>query len=293
MKKQTILFVLLVMTISSVMAQMTGGKYIENGKLRSTLLKEDRNYSIYLPPNYESSDRNYPVLYLLHGAGDNHTSWEQFGEMKSITDKAIANGTATPMIIVMPDARAGYFNNVMGTWPFEDFFFKEFIPHIEKTYRVRSEKQFRAVAGLSMGGGGAIGYVIRHPEMFSVSCPLSAAPGPRDYNEFITRTRDRFGEQKVALIPEADLLANYKTQNLIECFAAMDEAQLEKMRSIKWYFDCGDEDNLSGRLGPMHTIMLDKKIPHEYRIRDGRHNWSYWRTSLPDVLKFTSSAFHR
>lgn len=292
MKKHTILLMLLMAMVACATAQ-TGGKVIEGLKLKSRILNMERNYSVYLPPDYGVSNRSYPVLYLLHGAGDDHTSWEQFGEVKFITDKALSEGTAIPMIIIMPDAHEGYFNNLTGTWLFEDFFFKELIPHIEKTYRVRTEKQFRAVAGLSMGGGAAIGYAICHPEMFTASCPLSAAPGPRDYQEFITRARDRFGKQVIDAIPEKELQANYAETNLIHKFASLDEAQLEQVRTVKWYFDCGDEDHLSGRLAGMHATMLDQKIPHEYRARDGSHNWQYWRTALPEVLRFVSKAFHR
>ncbi|MEL6844540.1 MAG: alpha/beta hydrolase-fold protein, partial [Bacteroidota bacterium] len=138
------------------------GTVHDNKSLKSEILGMDRNYAIYLPPDYESSERSYPVLYLLHGATDDHTGWVQFGEVLHITDKAIREGKATPMIIVMPDADTevmGYFNDYQGEWRYEDFFFDEFIPHIESTYRIKAKKRFRAVAGLSMGGGGSFIYV--------------------------------------------------------------------------------------------------------------------------------------
>ena len=124
--------------------------------MKSDLLKMERNYAVYLPPDYDTSERSYPVLYLLHGSGDDHTGWVQFGEVAHIADAAIAKGSATPMIIVMPDAQTGklgYFNQV--NWPYEDHFFEEFIPHVEKTYRIKGQKRYRAIAGLSMGGGGS------------------------------------------------------------------------------------------------------------------------------------------
>src|SRR6188508_1971599 len=129
------------------------GKVFDNLSFKSKILNMDRKYAIYLPPDYESSQRSYPVLYLLHGSGDDQTGWVQFGEAGAIADKAIREGISTPVIIVMPDAntgRRGYFNDIRGDWRYEDFFFQELIPHIEKTYRAKSEKQFRAVAGLSM-----------------------------------------------------------------------------------------------------------------------------------------------
>lgn len=279
-------------TFGNAMAQQTG-KYFEGQTLESKYLKGTRHYSVYLPADYQVSERTYPVLYLLHGAGDNHTSWEQFGEVRHIADKAIADGTATPMIIVMPDAHEGYFNELDHSWHGEDFFFKELIPHIEKNYRVKTDKQFRAVAGLSMGGGGAIGYALRHPDMFSAVCPLSAAPGPADYKEFIERAYRRIGKERTDRQSKEVLDSTYIETNLIEKFLSLEGEQLEKVRKLRWYFDCGDDDHLSIRLGGMREAMDKQKISHEYRIRDGRHNWEYWRGSLPEVLKFVSKSFHR
>src|SRR6188508_1068495 len=157
------------------------GKVFDNLSFKSKILNMDRKYAIYLPPDYESSSRSYPVLYLLHGGGDNQTGWVQFGEVQHITDKAIADGIATPMIIVMPDANTGtrgYSNTPNGEWKYEDFFFQEFMPFVEKTYRIKADKRYRAIAGLSMGGGGSFFYALHHPELFSAACPLSASVGP-------------------------------------------------------------------------------------------------------------------
>jgi S-formylglutathione hydrolase FrmB len=102
------------------------GKVLDNLSMPTKILKGDRKYAIYLPPDYATSERSYPVLYLLHGAGDDQTGWVQFGEVLHITDKAIREGKATPMIIVMPDAftgKLGYFNDMQGEWRYEDFFF--------------------------------------------------------------------------------------------------------------------------------------------------------------------------
>ena len=157
------------------------GKVLDNLSLPSKLLKSERKFAVYLPPDYATSERSYPVMYLLHGAGDDHTGWVQFGEVLHIADKAIAEGKATPMIIVMPDAntgRRGYFNDVKGDWNYEDFFFTELMPYVEKKFRIKGEKRFRAVAGLSMGGGGSFMYALHHPELFSSACPLSASTGP-------------------------------------------------------------------------------------------------------------------
>ncbi|HMC85034.1 MAG TPA: alpha/beta hydrolase-fold protein, partial [Chitinophagaceae bacterium] len=173
-----------------VLANAQGSKVYDDLSVKSKILGMERKYAVYLPPGYETSQRSYPVLYLLHGGGDDQTGWVQFGEVQMITDKAIAEGIATPMIIVMPDAntgKRGYSNNATGTWRYEDFFFQEFMPFIEKTYRIKAEKHYRAVSCLSMGGDGTFTYALHHPELFSSACPLSAGTGPLTLDDAKTR----------------------------------------------------------------------------------------------------------
>src|SRR6185312_14885552 len=169
------------------------GKVYDNLSLPSKILKMDRKYAVYLPPDYETSERSYPVLYLLHGGGDDQTGWVQFGEVLNITDKAIKEGKATPMVIIMPDANTGpqrgFSNNATGTWRYEDFFFEELMPFVEKRYRIKTEKRYRAVAGLSMGGNGTFVYALHHPELFSSACPLSPGTGPQALENAQTQLR--------------------------------------------------------------------------------------------------------
>ncbi len=264
---------------------------MDNLSLKSKLLKGNRKYAIYLPPDYETSQRTYPVMYLLHGAGDDQTGWVQFGEVLNITDKAIREGTATPMIIVMPDANTGqrgYFNDIRGDWPYEDFFFNEFMPYIEKTYRIKADKRYRAVAGLSMGGGGSFMYALRHPELFSSACPLSAATGPLSLEQTKAYV-ERIGNRPVTAT-DAEIEAYYKRHSALELINNMPDDQ---KKAVRWYIDCGDDDFLYEGNALVHIAMRKKDIPHEYRVRDGGHNWTYWRTALPTVLEFVSDAFHQ
>ncbi|TMM58070.1 esterase family protein [Maribacter algarum] len=262
------------------------GKVHDNLTMTSKILKMERNYAIYLPPDYETSERSYPVLYLLHGATDDHTGWVQFGEVLRITDNAIKDGTATPMIIVMPDAdtgRMGYFN--AGEWKYEDFFFEEFMPYVEEKYRIKSEKRYRAVAGLSMGGGGSFMYALHHPELFSSACPLSAYVGPLTMKELEDRM-DWYKEKYT----KAELKEYYERHNVLELLKTVPE---KDVKSVRWYIDCGDDDFLYEGNSLVHIAMKKKEIPHEYRVRDGRHSWTYWREALPTVLGFVSDAFHQ
>lgn len=246
-------------TLLPAMLPAQTGKVMDNLSLPSKILKMERKYAIYLPPDYETSQRSYPVLYLLHGGGDDQTGWVQFGEVLHIADEAINQGKATPMIIVMPDANTGqrgYFNDINGTWCYEDFFFEEFIPYVEKHYRIKSDKQFRAISGLSMGGGGTFIYALHHPEMFSSACPLSASVGS-------------------LTLPLIDSIPD------------------NQKSAVRWFIDCGDDDFLYEGNSLVHIAMRKKGIPHEFRIRDGGHTWTYWRASLPNVLAFISDAFHQ
>ena len=264
------------------------GRVIDNLSVPSKLLKSERKFAIYLPPDYETSDRTYPVLYLLHGSGDNHTGWVQFGEMLHIADKAIREGSATAMIIVMPDAdtgRRGYFNDVKGDWPYEDFFFKELMPFVEKKYRIKGEKRYRAISGLSMGGGGTFMYALHHPELFSSACPLSASTGPltlEDARKNLVRNNPSIQDSTVA--------AYFNRHSVVPLVNAIKDDQ---KKAVRWYIDCGDDDFLYEGNNLVHIAMKKKEIPHEFRIRDGAHNWTYWRQSLPQVLEFVSQGFHQ
>jgi enterochelin esterase-like enzyme len=284
MKKTLSFYVMILVIPFSLMAQ-TGTVY-DNLTLKSSILKMDRKYSVYLPPDYNTSNRSYPVLYLLHGAGDDQTGWVQFGEVEYIADKAIKEGKSTAMVIVMPDAntgRRGYFNALRGDFQYEDFFFKEFIPFIEKTYRIRAEKQYRAVAGLSMGGGGTIIYALHHPEMFSSACPLSAAVRRQ------TDSRYRRNADTVGLT--AAQIDAYRKQH--DAFYLVENMPDTLKTQVRWYIDCGDDDALSEGNSLLHIAMRSKGIPHEFRVRNGVHNWTYWREALPEVLDFISQGFHR
>ena len=284
MKKPSIFFPLVLL---SMLLTAQHGKVYDNLTMDSEILGMERKYAIYLPPDYETSERSYPVLYLLHGAGDDQTGWIQFGEVLRITDKAICEGSATSMIIVMPDARTGkrgYFNDIQGEWRYEDFFFDEFIPFVEDTYRIRSEKRYRAISGLSMGGGGTFMYALHHPEMFIAACPMSANCGALSLEDM-----DRRLQRSGAKVDEKTKEAYFRQNSAVPL---VNDMPAEKIKEVNWYIDCGDDDFLFKGNSLIHIAMRKKEIPHEFRIRDGDHTWTYWRASLKDVLSFVSDHFH-
>ena len=282
-------YIIILLILLPVLTFAQTGKVFDNLSMKSEILNMDRKYAIYLPPDYETSQRRYPVLYLLHGGGDDQTGWVQFGEVKYIADKTIKKGKTTPMIIVMPDANSGkrgYTNDATGEWRYEDFFFEEFMPFIEKTYRIKSEKRYRAIAGLSMGGGGTYYYALHRPDLFETACPLSASARPIN-KEGAKSYMKRRGMTDASEKQVEDWLKKY---NIHEIIKNMPE---DKKKSVRWYIDCGDDDFLYEGNSLVHIAMRKNDIPHEFRIRDGKHDWTYWRHSLYDVLNFISIGFHQ
>ncbi len=272
MKKIVLLLFAACVAIGASAQQGRGSRVVE-GKMTSALLGVEKPYLVYLPAGYDANpDKKWPVLYLLHGASDTHTAWRDKGVMKLITDEHIEAGLTVPMIVVMPDARGegannsgknmGYFNQP--EWPYEDHFFSEFIPYIENTYRIVGDKKHRAVAGLSMGGGGSAAYAQRHPDMFSSACPLSGA---------LAGMSRGLENNHVAFVQNAT------------------PEQVEGLRSVRWWVDCGDDDFLWQANIDFFRAMKDKGVPIQFRVRNGAHNWEYWQTALPSVLTFVSAGF--
>jgi len=173
---QSIVFFILCFTFSLNTIAQTVGKVIEQKTVKSAILGKEVKYTVYLPGDYDYSQRTYPVVYLLHGYTDDNTGWLQFGEINRYADKGIADGTIPPMIIIMPNGDSSwYINSFDGKEKYEDFFIKEFMPAVEKSYRIKAEKKYRGIAGLSMGGYGTLIYSLKYPELFAAAAPLSAA----------------------------------------------------------------------------------------------------------------------
>jgi enterochelin esterase-like enzyme len=288
--KQLFLFLTALLVLNGF-SQIPQGKVIEGQSMPSKITGYNVNYSIYLPADYDVSKRSYPVVYLLHGYSDNETAWVQFGEVNLAADRAIASREIPPMIIVMPDAKVTfYINDAAGKDRYEDMFFQEFIPHIEKTYRIRAKKEFRAVSGLSMGGYGALVYALHHPDMFIACAPFSAAVWTDEevmkmpYSSFNKRM-ERMGCDSTNRLCE-----NWRKNSILDLVKTLPK---EKIETVRFYIDCGDDDFLVKGNMALHALMVDLKIKHEFRIRDGEHNWLYWRTGITDVLKFIGESFHR
>jgi enterochelin esterase-like enzyme len=294
MKKPFLLFALLITFNMTLYSQVSRGNVFEGLTFKSEILGKEMRYSIYLPYDYDTSNRYYPVVYLLHGYTDNDMGWIQFGEAQRIADKGIAEGTIPPMILAMPDGGLSwYINNFDGSMRYEDFFIEEFIPHIESTYRIRVEKRYRGVAGLSMGGYGSLVYVLKHPDLFAACAAFSAAIYTK---EEIIQFSDEWWQQANKKIygpnpgGEKRLTPHLLENNPIHIVKNTDA---EMLKQVRFYIDCGDDDFLYKGNSTLHILLRDRQIPHEYRVRDGGHKWSYWRSGLLDGLAFIGTSFHQ
>lgn len=280
-KGALIFFCLLIST--TVFGQWPSNGKIELDTMPSEILKEEREFAIYLPKSYnDSTDKNYPVLYLLHGGGGSHKDWSERGHLADVANQLIASNEAAEMIIVCPEAGKtfmNYFNNP--EWRYEDYFFEELIPYIEENYRAKTGKRNRAIAGLSMGGGGTVVYASHHPEMFIAAYTMSGYFKRQDELFFIDF--DDPVQKKVHQLVEDN--------NTIKLINNADPSKIEALKTVNWFIDCGDDDfTLEPNLDYI-LALKEAEIPYEFRVRDGGHTWEYWHSALYIALPFISDQF--
>jgi len=281
---------LLVLVFTAVGFAQTG-KIKEGLTFDSKIMKDKVGYAIYLPPDIDQSQRRYPVVFLLHGYSDNETGWVQYGEIDRIMNEGIASGAIPPMIVVMPDAKVTWYaNDYLGLVRYEDMFIQEFIPYIDASYPTRPRREFRAVAGLSMGGYGALLYGLKHTDVFMACAGLSA--GILTNEEIHKRLKDGdfnlsnvYGPMKGDTLPPS-----WYNNSLVDIIKNCDPKTYE---NLSIWLDCGDDDFLIKGNIYLHLALLDKRIPHEFRERDGAHTWSYWRTGIGPALSFFGQKFHK
>lgn len=280
--------------IISLVVLLSGGQSAFAGKIisdtiKSAILGSEIKFNVYLPSGFGETDKLYPSVYLLHGLSDDQDAWRDKGRMQLVADELMASGESAEMVIFMPAAGdadthntpCGYFN-VPG-WSYEDFFFNEFIPEVERRYNCYGDKGHRAVMGLSMGGGGSTVYCQRHPDMFSSCYAMSP---------WLTNKNNEVGgsdpQKKDRLYYTCESVTANDT---IEYLRKADKKTIDDLKTVKWFFDCGDDDYLLALSFEMHLQMRESGIHDEFRVHNGVHNWEYWHLALRDALPFASRNF--
>jgi enterochelin esterase-like enzyme len=237
---------------------------IERGNLEtveydSKSVGAKRKAQVYTPTGY-SKDQKYPVLYLLHGIGGDEREWTRGASANVILDNLYADKKLAPMIVVLPNGRAS--KDLTARSPFkqqspafaafEKDLLEDLIPFIEKTYSVKADRESRALAGLSMGGGQSLNFGLSHLETFAWVGGFSSAPNTR---------------------PAGDLVK--------------DPADAAKKLRLLWV-SCGDRDNLMRVSQRFHETLEEKKVPHVWHVHSGGHDFTVWKT---DLYHFTPLLF--
>lgn len=265
----------------------SGSVVLENLRIPSRILGRDTTYSVYLPNGYLTTGFEYPVLYLLHGGGDVGDAWLKKGNLKEIADKFFENRDEKA-IIVMPyceDAR--WRNDFKGVNRYEDYFFEELIPTVEKTFRCRKDPRFRAVSGLSRGGYGSLLYAFHRPDVFGTCFAMS--PAIRSHEQVESMPEEEFLKLYATCVSDGHKAGDARLTPFFlehDILTYVQNIPSERKESLRLFMDCGDDDAFSRGCSLLHLELLDAQIPHELRFRDGAHNWEYWKASLPLALDF-------
>jgi putative tributyrin esterase len=250
--------------------QGVAARNISTIRMESPSLGQERSVNVLLPTDYETSTRRYPVLYLLHGLGDNHTMWS----MRSNVSEYAAH---QPIIIVMPDgSKSWYVNSAADSKArFEDFIVKDLVAYVDSHYRTLPHRRSRAVAGLSMGGYGALLLGLKHPDVYSAIGAFSGAIGiahePPIVNPGAGAEHLRHRQDVAPLFgpPGSPQRREY------DPFAVLDKVVPADMPML--YLACGGQDFLLGDNRAFVDQLSARKIPYEYReVAPRIHSWDFW-----------------
>ena len=261
----------LLLSTSALAGQVTQHRF------PSETLGEVYLYTLYLPEGYRTSQLAYPVIYLLHGSFGSERDWVERGSLKSIADRLIGEGVIPPVVIVMPGSRSWWIdghNEAAHT-----AFFEELIPHVEATWQVVPERDWRGVAGLSAGGYGSVNFALERPVLFGAAAALSPASyHPLPPANSSAWRHPAFLDDEGAFDTELWQRRNY-TAHL--------DAYLAQERVVPLYLSVGDRDAFNAE---HHARLLHQSLVHHQperltlEILPGGHTWRVWRASLPHAL---------
>lgn len=252
------------------------------------------NYALYLPPDYDESNRTYPVLYLLHGGGSGQPrDWFTLAGLDQILDQMIEEGTIRPLIAIAPDGRRDTANEIAtyflddqnGDTLWETMFFKDFIPAVETRHRAIGSGDARAILGISMGGVAATVYQLREPEAFAGIAAISVAF--RTEQQVLSLSPEAY-RSRYAGVLGADLegperLNESWTEILPETLvSATDIAYFQRIPRL--YFDTGADDPFFEATADLHVTLRKAGIKHRFQVNEGGHDWVFWRQSLAGAL---------
>ena len=264
---------------------------IECNSLPSKILAHPVNYCVILPPSYDADKtRRFPILYFFHGLGDNEQMFIHAGGFNLVQD-LWERGQIGEFLIVTPNADATfYINSRDGQVRYEDFLVQEFLPGIETRYRTRPGSANRAVAGVSMGGYGALHLAFRHPQLFSAV----SAHSPAIIDKLPAFTAPTSGGSMRSRVLGATF-GSPPDPAFWDHNSPLTLARSANLAGVNIYFDCGDQDDFGFESGvtALDKILASRHIRREAHIYPGRHDWQYFAEHLPASLEFHWRLFHR
>ncbi len=269
---------------------------IDCSAIKSRVLKQTVHYCVLLPASYDSKEskaakRQYPVLYFLHGLGDNEQTLFKTGGWTVIDDLRQEYKIGEFLIVAPEGKRSFYINSADGKVPYSDFFLSEFMPHIEGKFRIRPGREARGISGISMGGYGALHFAFAHPELFSSVSAQSAALITQSPQELNTAEKSRSPlSGMLAVVFGRPIDARHWNENNPLVLAKTNRARL---RNLAIYFNCGDEDNYRFDEGAkaLHQILDSEGVKHEYHLYPGDHSPEYFFSHFAETMQFHSRVF--
>ena len=259
---------------------------IECNVLASHTLRRSVHYCVLLPPAYDSTpSHRYPVLYFLHGLGQNERALVETGGWNLVEDLR-QGGKIGDFLIVTPEAWASFYvNDASGKLRYSDFFVKEFMPSIETRYRIRRERRLRAITGISMGGYGALRFAFRYPEFGAVSAQSAAlmTASPEELNSTI-RSATPLGRLLGTVFGDPIDVRHWTDNNPL-VLAKRNQATI---RDVAIYFNCGRDDQFEFANGAeaLNRELDAEGVPHEYHLYPGDHSASYFMRHFDEVIEF-------
>ena len=288
--------IILLSTAVAVSLSAHAQSRIDCDALTSRMLKHSVHYCVYLPSGYDAGAtkdpaRKYPVLYYLHGLGDNEQTLFNSGGWTMLDDLR-RQGKMGEFLIVAPEGgRTFYINSADGSVRYSDFVLQEFVPLIEAKYRISKGRNNRAISGISMGGYGALRFAFAHPELFSAVSAQSPALITESPQELDTASRSGapMGKMLAAVFGSPIEVEHWKGNNPF-ILAGKNQAGL---RRLSIYFNCGQDDNYGFEKGAaaLHEQLRKQGVKHEYHPYPGDHSLSYFLAHFTEVMEFHSRAF--
>jgi S-formylglutathione hydrolase FrmB len=269
---------------------------IDCNALNSRILKHEVHYCVYLPAGYDAGASNlpaqtYPVLYFLHGLGDNEQTLFNSGGWTLLDDLRQKRKIGEFLIAAPEGGRTFYINSADGSVRYSDFFLQEFVPLIESKYRISKGRRNRAISGISMGGYGALRFAFSHPEMFSAVSAQSAAliTGTPQELDTAAKSGAPMGKLLATVFGSPIAVAHWK-ENSPFVLANRNQVALRRMTI---YFNCGQDDNYGFEKGAaaLHEQLQKEKVAHEYHPYPGDHSLGYFLAHFTEVMEFHSRAF--